>query len=835
MNFTYAGRRRRVVMLAQNRKSKNGVWMPRHHKRATELMRFYSAHGIPVVTFMDTPGADAGEEANRQNQAHSISDLISEMSSLPLPSVGVVFGMGYSGGAIPLATTNVLLSVRDGVFNTIHPQGLSDIAYNYNLSWQECARYIGVSAYELCQAGYLDAVVDYSPLDSESPRPLLDAIFSAITTVENTVRDFLKEPDNHYFFDHYKQNILNYLNPTDLLVEENRVVDKTPTGRLNVFGTVFRFHRYLKLRRRLTSQSTARYSRLVEPKLPSGELQDRIERERLSRLDKWIRGPLEIRYDDDLGKRYKRLSETQKNLGQERSRLATFFIGTPEENFEKSVGEMAMELGLHLYNFWKVDARENLTQLLARLTDLGALDILPPMESGTVLDALRYPPVMKNFPEVVQNIVLFDLLYDRLVENLPSIATELKDTNRITQATMEGLLDTAFKQAAASLPTIFHETDKAEAHPEFFQWLERLISRRDVEKLMGQVSDWKRLAFPRLSEPLFGILSYFFTSLLPSFYEAVRGEKHFEGKINPRNIGIKDFWNRLNRAYQDLLIQNLLSEYKRTIPIPAKKVIDAFFTEFQELNHDLMTSDPVRFPGYRQSIERALSQGIQPAGVVTGTANFEFNGVRNRVGLVVSNSQFQAGAFDMAAGEKVCKLMVECAVLKLPVIIFTSSGGMQTKEGAGSLFSMSVLNNRITRFVKDFDLPVICFGYRDCTGGAQASFVTHRLAKTFYLSGAVIPFAGQRVVPSHLPSDAIVANYLSRVEGCMDGMVVNPFDDSLDEKLRKIDPDIPVPTETIPEVMSRVLQGHYRFTPVEAPDEVVPQGLITYGDIKTML
>ena len=125
-----------------------------------------------------------------------------------------------------------------------------------------------------------------------------------------------------------------------------------------------------------------------------------------------------------------------------------------------------------------------------------------------------------------------------------------------------------------------------------------------------------------------------------------------------------------------------------------------------------------------------------------------------RVGLVISNVEFQAGSFDMASCEKVCRLLDDCARLKLPVIFFISSAGMQTKEGGGSLFSMAVINERITRFVKDLDLPVVCFGFRDCTGGAQASFVTHLLAKTYYFSGAQIPFAGQlvvKVICQHIP------------------------------------------------------------------------------------
>ena len=72
----------------------------------------------------------------------------------------------------------------------------------------------------------------------------------------------------------------------------------------------------------------------------------------------------------------------------------------------------------------------------------------------------------------------------------------------------------------------------------------------------------------------------------------------------------------------------------------------------------------------------------------------------------------------MASAEKFCRLLVECAEQHLPVVCFISAGGMQTKEGAGALFSMAAVNDRVTRFVRDNDLPVIVFGYGDCTGGA---------------------------------------------------------------------------------------------------------------------
>jgi acetyl/propionyl-CoA carboxylase alpha subunit len=70
-----------------------------------------------------------------------------------------------------------------------------------------------------------------------------------------------------------------------------------------------------------------------------------------------------------------------------------------------------------------------------------------------------------------------------------------------------------------------------------------------------------------------------------------------------------------------------------------------------------------------------------------------------------------------------------------------------------------------------------------------------------------MPFAGQIVVPSNLPSTATLSNYLSTVPGAMQGLVRHPFFDDLDERLRKIDPEIPLPTETVIEVVHRVMAG----------------------------
>ena len=145
LSLEHEGKTRRIAIIAQDRSISNGVWGPEHHLEACRLVDDYANRAIPIVTFMDTPGADAGTDANANNQAHSISRLIAVMAAAKVPSIGIIYGLGYSGGAIPLATTNLLLAVRCAAFNTIQPKGLANIARQYNLSWQESARYVGVS------------------------------------------------------------------------------------------------------------------------------------------------------------------------------------------------------------------------------------------------------------------------------------------------------------------------------------------------------------------------------------------------------------------------------------------------------------------------------------------------------------------------------------------------------------------------------------------------------------------------------------------------------------------------------------------------------------------
>ncbi|MCK5667069.1 MAG: hypothetical protein KAI17_26465, partial [Thiotrichaceae bacterium] len=275
LELDFGGYNRRVGFIAQERSSNNGAWMPEHHLAASKAIRKFADLSLPIIYLIDTPGADAGEEANSQNQAHSISQMITESANVDVPTVGIVIGVGYSGGAIPLATANILLSVRDGIFNTIQPKGLQSIARKYNLSWQECAQSVGVSPEELYKNGCIDGIVDYSPTDQdERQHNLQKAIVSSILSIESRSVDFVRKyPD---ILEHYNRSLMRYLDPSNKLAavehasEQAHLLAKNPTVHNNAFGTTYRYMRYLTLRSRIKAIQKGEYGRLSKLTVPEG-------------------------------------------------------------------------------------------------------------------------------------------------------------------------------------------------------------------------------------------------------------------------------------------------------------------------------------------------------------------------------------------------------------------------------------------------------------------------------------------------------------------------------------------------------------------------------------
>ena len=370
VRMDFDGTPRRIGFIAQNRAVRSGEWMPEHHLRASRSIVEFANRQIPIVSLMDTPGAAGDEVANRNNQSHSISRLIAEMSNTDVPNLGIVYGLGYSGGAIPLAASNLILSLRDGVFSTIQPKGLASIARRLNLSWQQCAKQVGLSPYELRRQGNIDAIIDYVP--GEDIENLRLAIVSGIQHVEEGIKRFVSE--NPYVLDEYRRSIGRYLNPSERLrkVQASAALKltKNPTEYLNVFGIAYRYLRYLRVRRRIKATSTQSYGRLAEQELPAGELAVRTSRERRETFVRWLQDPDRVIYDDSLARAWKNYVEKKQTIHDERGRFMQLIFGERRQNYQDARATLISTVGMYLYNRWKADAAGNFRSLRSFATNV---------------------------------------------------------------------------------------------------------------------------------------------------------------------------------------------------------------------------------------------------------------------------------------------------------------------------------------------------------------------------------------------------------------------------------------------------------------------------------
>ncbi|HAU68534.1 MAG TPA: carbamoyl-phosphate synthase large subunit [Gammaproteobacteria bacterium] len=850
ISLEHDGVSRRLGIIAQDRTVNNGVWGPEHHLEACRLATEFNRRSLPIVTFMDTPGADAGTEANHANQAHSISRLIAVMAAAKVPSVGVIYGLGYSGGAIPLATTNLVLAVRHAAFNTIQPKGLANIARQYNLSWQESARYVGVSPPELFKKGVIDGVIDWDATDEGAsdkyPQQLVTAIMSGIQEIESRAkREVLNNPlISANYIDNARTEKVHKASFEALQKDANFSINGTLTEHPNVYCHALMYLRSLSMRCRIHSATIETYGRLAEKEIPKGDLSDRVKLQRKNAFKQWLEDPEKLVYNDQLSKAWETLKQKLEEVDYERNKITALILGDPHSNYRVAQKQFSFILCLYLYNRWKSDAPFNFVEMGKLISSSSSSnDDAFARDSAelTLLDTLREPTLKDTLLIQFRNILAFDALYNNIVVNFGEIAEESKAFQSLSEKTLRGILDTSLEKVTSSIsegdmPESGNAVDSG-VKTEFAKWLSHFAKSEHKGAFLSDVEEWKRVNFPRLSESLLVLITYFFETLVPRFIEAQKSGKPYNGQVNPGRIGKrKDFWNQLNIAYQDLRVQRVLSQFKQKKLTTVDGFKEALFVDFNETNANLMSADPVSFPGFRQSIEKALNNGTTPCGVVTGIGEIKLDdeGATAKVGALISNVAFQAGAFDMAGAEKLCGLLVDCAKRGLPVVCFVSSGGMQTKEGPSSLFSMSIVNDRITHFIAETGLPVMIFGFGDCTGGSQASFVTHPLVHTYYLSGTDMPFAGRVVVPSFLPTMATTSNYLVNIPGAMQGLVKHPIYMDLDEKLREVDPDVTVPTDTVGQVIGEVISGVATLEHKEQGQQV-HRALDLMGDIKTVL
>jgi acetyl-CoA carboxylase carboxyl transferase subunit alpha len=136
-----------------------GMPHPEGYRKAGRLLRLAERLGLPVVTFVDTPGAAPDAPSEERGQAEAIARNIADMTSLRTPIVTVITGEGGSGGALAIAVGDVVLALENAIYSVISPEGCASILWRTSDMAKQAAVAMRLTAREQQALGVIDTVI----------------------------------------------------------------------------------------------------------------------------------------------------------------------------------------------------------------------------------------------------------------------------------------------------------------------------------------------------------------------------------------------------------------------------------------------------------------------------------------------------------------------------------------------------------------------------------------------------------------------------------------------------------------------------------------------------
>lgn len=167
-----------------------GMPRPEGYRKAMRLMHLAEKFSIPIMTFIDTPGAYPGVGAEERGQSEAIGRNLYEMSELRVPIICTVIGEGGSGGALAIAVGDVLLMLQYSTYSVISPEGCASILWKSAERAADAAETLGITATRLKALGLVDKIIseplggahrDYAATMQNVKKALQDAL----RTVQN--------------------------------------------------------------------------------------------------------------------------------------------------------------------------------------------------------------------------------------------------------------------------------------------------------------------------------------------------------------------------------------------------------------------------------------------------------------------------------------------------------------------------------------------------------------------------------------------------------------------------------------------------------------------------
>jgi len=137
-----------------------GMPRPEGYRKALRLMKMAEKFGLPIFTFVDTPGAFPGIDAEERGQSEAIGRNLYVMSELQVPIISTVIGEGGSGGALAIAVGDAILMLQYSIYSVISPEGCASILWKTAERACDAAEALGLTAHRLKALGLIDKIIN---------------------------------------------------------------------------------------------------------------------------------------------------------------------------------------------------------------------------------------------------------------------------------------------------------------------------------------------------------------------------------------------------------------------------------------------------------------------------------------------------------------------------------------------------------------------------------------------------------------------------------------------------------------------------------------------------
>jgi len=136
-----------------------GMPKPEGYRKALRVMKLAEKFGLPVVTFIDTPGAYPGIDAESRNQSQAIAENLYVMSNLKVPVISIIIGEGGSGGALAIGISDKLGMLENSIYSVISPEGCASILWKDAKKAEQAADALCITAPKLVKFNLVDVII----------------------------------------------------------------------------------------------------------------------------------------------------------------------------------------------------------------------------------------------------------------------------------------------------------------------------------------------------------------------------------------------------------------------------------------------------------------------------------------------------------------------------------------------------------------------------------------------------------------------------------------------------------------------------------------------------